>query len=94
VAKQNSEHHVFEGIYDYILLLNVPFVFKNFEKFMGEYSKVFGKHGTQLTDTSPTSTCMYEMSSYFNLNSLKSVKQIKNFEHSVFNDYNRKVCAG
>jgi hypothetical protein len=87
----NSELHVFEGKYDNILLLNIPFNFDNFEKFMSEYNKDFWKHGTRLTGTSPTSTPRYETSSDFYLNSLKSIDEIKDLVQNVFNVYNRTV---
>jgi hypothetical protein len=87
----NSELHVFEGLYDNILLLNMPFDLENFEKLMTEYNKDFRKDGTGITGVSPKSTPRYETSSDFYLNSLKSVDQITDFVQNVFNDYNRTV---
>jgi hypothetical protein len=87
----NSELHVFEGMFDNILLLNIPFDFDNFEKFMTEYNNDYRKHGTGITGVSPRSTRRYETSSDFYLNSLKSIDQIKDFVQNVFNDYNRTV---
>jgi hypothetical protein len=87
----NSELHVFESMYDNILLLNIPFDLENFEKFMVEYNYDFRKHGTGITGVSPTTRRSYETSSGFYLNSLKSIDQIKDFVQNVFNDYNRTV---
>jgi hypothetical protein len=70
--------------------LNIPFDFENFE-LMGEHNNDFGKHGTELTSSSPTSTRRYEKSSDFYLNSQKRINKIKDFVENVFNNYNRTV---